>query len=134
MASGTHHEIANLRLGPGELSFDARIGGYEKRVWFRSETAIEPYPEAALATCLMPAMGSGGGTLRMEEPISPRVLRTQREFQAVQRAWSLAWPFGDPPLEEVEVAAPARPPEVRQPVGRVAAFFSGGVDSWRTPT
>jgi hypothetical protein len=132
MDSGTHHEIANLRLGPGELSFDARIGGEEKRVWFRSETAVDPYPEAALATCLMPAMGSGGGTLRMESPISPRVLRTQREFQAIQRAWSLAWPFGDPFLEEVEVVAPVRPAEVRQPVGRVAAFFSGGVDSWST--
>ena len=132
MAPGTHHEIANLRLGPGELSFDAKVGGEEKRVWFRSETAVEPYPEAALATCLMPAMGRDGGTLRMEAPISPRVLRTQREFQAIQRAWSLAWPFGDPPLEEVEVVAPVRPAEVRQPVGRVAAFFSGGVDSWST--
>jgi Polysaccharide pyruvyl transferase len=132
MDSGTHHEISNLHLGPGELSFDARIGDEEKRVWFRSETAADPYPEAALATCLMPAMGSGGGTLRMDAPISPRVLRTQREFQAIQRAWSLAWPFGDPALEEVEVVAPVRPPDVRQPVGRVAALFSGGVDSWST--
>ena len=49
MAPGTHHEIANVRSGPGELSFDARIGDQEKRVWFRSETAVEPYAEAALA-------------------------------------------------------------------------------------
>lgn len=132
MATGRPHEIANLHIGPGELSFDARIGEHEKRVWFRSQTAVEPYAEAALVTCLLPAMGSGGGALRMDEPISPRVLRTQREYQAIQRAWSLSWPFGDPPLEEVEVAAPVRPVEVRQPVGRVAAFFSGGVDSWST--
>jgi hypothetical protein len=131
MATGKPHEISNLQVGPGELSFDARIGDVERRVWFRSETRVEPYAEAALATCLMPAMGSGG-TLRMEEPVSPRVLRTQREFQAIQRAWSLSWPFGDPPLEEVEVVAPVRPVEVRQPTGRVAAFFSGGVDSWST--
>jgi hypothetical protein len=132
MATDGPHEIANLHIAPGELSFDARIGGHEKLVWFRSGTEVEPYPEAALVTCLLPAMGSGGGTLRMEEPISPRVLRTQREFQAIQRAWSLSWPFGDPPLEEVEVVAPVHAPEVRRPVGRVAAFFSGGVDSWST--
>jgi polysaccharide pyruvyl transferase len=132
MASGTHHEIANLQIGPGELAFDARVGDHERRIWFRSGTAVDPYPEAALAASLMPAMGSGGGTLRMDAPISPRLLRTQREFQAIQRAWSLDWPFGDPPLEEVEVVAPIRPVEVRQPTGRVAAFFSGGVDSWST--
>ena len=131
MTSTRQNEIANFEIGPGELAFDARIGEIEKRVWFRSETAVTPYPEAALVTCLLPAMGRGG-TLRMSEPISPRVLRTQREYQAVQRAWSLSWPFGDPPLEEVEVVAPVRPAEVRQPVGRVAAFFSGGVDSWST--
>ena len=131
MVPGIHHEISNLKAAPGELAFDARVGGAERRIWFRSETAVMPYPEAALATCLMPAM-AGGGRLAMSEPISPRVLRTQREFQAVQRAWSLSWPFGDPPLDEVEVIAPTRPAEVRQPVGRVAAFFSGGVDSWST--
>lgn len=132
MATGRPHEISNIQIDPGELAFDARIGGHEKRVWFRSETKAEPCAEAALATCLLPAMGTGGGTLRMDEPISPRVLRTQGEFQAIQRAWSLDWPFGDPPLEEVEVLAPVRPVEVRQPSGRVAAFFSGGVDSWST--
>jgi hypothetical protein len=131
MGPGTDHEISDLKVAQGELSFDARVGGAEKRIWFRSQTDVMPYPEAALATCLMPAMASGG-TLAMSEPISPRVLRTQSEFQAVQRAWSLSWPFGDPPLEEVEVIAPTRPARLRQPVGRVAAFFSGGVDSWST--
>jgi hypothetical protein len=131
MASGIDHEISNLKIARGELAFDAKVGGAEKRIRFRSETAVAPYPEAALATCLMPAMASGG-RLAMSEPISPRVLRTQSEFQAVQRAWSLSWPFGDPPLDEVEVIAPTRPAEVRQPIGRVAALFSGGVDSWST--
>jgi hypothetical protein len=131
MNPGMQHEISNLEVGPGELSFDARIGGFERRIHFRSETEVEPYAEAALCTSLLPAM-AGGGSLTTSEPISPRVLRTQREFQAIQRAWSLSWPFGDPPLEEVEVVAPVRAPEVRQPVGRVAAFFSGGVDSWST--
>lgn len=131
MAPGTHHEIANLQLSPGELSFDARVGGEEKRIWFRSETEVEPGVEAALAACLMPAMRPGG-TLAMGEPISPRVLRTQREFQAIQAAWSREWHHGEPPLREVEVEAPTYEPKLRQPTGRAAALFSGGVDSWAT--
>lgn len=131
MTAGLVHQISALDAKPGELSFDATVEGETRRIWFRSETKVDPYPEAALATALMPAQRSGG-TLRMEAPISPRVLRTQREFQAIQAAWSLDWPFGDPPLREVEVVAPVRHAEPRQPTGRVAAFFSGGVDSWWT--
>jgi GT2 family glycosyltransferase len=130
MHPGPHHEVANLKAAPGELSFEARIGRQTQQVWFRSETPVVPSADAALATCLMPAMRSGG-TLELSEPVSPRLLRTQREFQAVQRAWSLDWEFGDPPLREVEVVAPTRVPQPATP-GRVAAFFSGGVDSWST--
>jgi hypothetical protein len=127
-ASGS--EVADLTRSAGELSFEARIAGAEpKRIWFRSETKVEPSADAALAACLMPAMRNGG-SLTMSDPLSPRMLRNQREFQAIQRAWSFDWPFGDPPLEEVEVSAPTRPPDPRPPTGRVAAFFSGGVDSF----
>jgi hypothetical protein len=131
MTAGLVHQISALDTKPGELSFDATVEGETRRIWFRSETEVDPYPEAALATALMPAMRSGG-TLRMEAAISPRVLRTQREFQAIQAAWSLDWPFGDPPLREVEVVAPVRQAGPRNRTGRVAAFFSGGVDSWAT--
>ncbi|HET9198544.1 MAG TPA: hypothetical protein VFN92_09870 [Solirubrobacterales bacterium] len=126
------HEIRDLAVGPGELSFEARLHGREpQRIWLRTGSEVESYPEAALAATLMPAMRSGG-TLTMGEAISPRVLRLQREFQGIQRAWSREWVFDDPPLEEVEVRAPVRPVEPRQPTGRVAVFFSGGVDSWST--
>ncbi len=131
MPPGPHHEVANLKAAPGELSFEARIGGQVQAVWFRSETPVMPPADAALATCLMPAMRLGG-TLELGEAVSPRLLRTQREFQAVQRAWSLDWEFGDPPLREVEVVAPTRTAAAPTTPGRVAAFFSGGVDSWST--
>jgi hypothetical protein len=78
----------------------------------------------------MPAMRFGG-TLTMPAPVSPRMLRGQREFQAIQRAWSLEWGFGYPQLEEVEVRAPTAPPPTGRP-GRIGTFFSGGVDSWST--
>lgn len=131
MSAGPRNRIAKLTRTPGELSFEARIGGRRERVWIRTETAFDPGTEAVLAACLLPAMHDGG-TLEIEDPISPRLLRTQREFQAIQRAWSREWWwFGDPPLREVRVSAPTRRPAAVS-TGRIAAFFSGGVDSWAT--
>lgn len=124
------HEITSLRTAPGELCFDARIGEQTTGVWIRTTSPLTPTADAALAAVAMPAMRHGG-RLRMSDPVSPRLLRGQREYQGIQRAWSLDWVFGDP-LHEVEVAAPARDPEPHPAKGRVAAFFSGGVDSWGT--
>ncbi len=128
---GPCQEIADLRCEPGELSFEARIGGRAQQLWLRTETEVTPAPEAALAACLMPAMRFGG-SLSVPEPLSARLLRNQREFQAIQHAWSLDWPIDDPPLQEVEVLASSRAAEPETPSGRVAALFSGGVDSWST--
>jgi glycosyltransferase involved in cell wall biosynthesis len=131
MPAEPRHQIANLECSPGELSFEARVGGRIQPVWLRTEAPIVPTADAALTACLMPAM-CDGGTLELSDPVSPRLLRTQREFQAIQRAWSPGWPFGDPPLREVEVTAPTQVPLEPRRGGRVAAFFSGGVDSWAT--
>jgi polysaccharide pyruvyl transferase WcaK-like protein len=122
------HEITNLRSAPGELSFDARIGERTTGVWMRTDSPVTPNADAALAAAAMPAMRHGG-RLGMTDPVSPRMLRGQREFQAIQRAWSLDWPFTEP-LREVEVEAPTRGPGPVAPSGRAAAFFSGGIDSW----
>jgi glycosyltransferase involved in cell wall biosynthesis len=124
------HEIANLEIAPGSLSFEARVGGRRHPVWLRTGAPVTPDADAALAAGLMPAMRHGG-SLRLSDPVSPKLLRTQREFQAIQRAWSLDWDLGEP-LREVEVIAPERPASPLERSGRVAAFFSGGVDSWAT--
>jgi hypothetical protein len=129
--AGPRQEIAELTRAPGELSFEARVGGEIRTVWFRTETAVTPAADAALAACLMPAMRIGG-TLSVAAPLSPRLLRTQRHYQAIQRAWSLDWDLDERPLESIEVLAPIAVREPRPPTGRVAAFFSGGVDSWST--
>ncbi len=130
---GERHEVLDLRTEPGQLSFEARLGQDRRQIYFRSGDIdrIASGADAALAACLLPAMRLGG-SLALPGPVSPRVLRNQREFQAIQRAWSRDWDFGDPPLEEVAVSAPAVEPEAPQRTGRVAAFFSGGVDSWAT--
>lgn len=130
MGSQPIHEITDLKSAPGELSFEARLDGVPTRVWMRTDAPLTPTADAALAATLMPAMRHGG-TLRMAEPVSPRMLRGLREYEAIQRAWSLDWFFGAP-LQEVAVEAPVREPTLADPRGRVAAFFSGGVDSWAT--
>lgn len=128
--SKLEHEITGVRREPGELSFEARVGDLRERVWLRTETPVEPNADAALAACLMPAMRHGG-SLTMSEPVSPRLLRNQRQYQSFQRAWSRRWRYGEEPLREVEVEAPTREPRLAPAAaGRVAAFFSGGVDSW----
>ena len=128
--AGPSHEIVDLRATPGELRFTARIDEDRSEVWFQAETAATPTADAALATCLLPAMRSGG-RLTMRDPVSPRLLRTQRDYQAIQAAWSRDWDLDQPPLREVEVQASTREPAAPAE-GRVAAFFSGGVDSWST--
>lgn len=123
-------EIQELVCAPGRLEFDARIGERTERLWFDGGEAT-PTADAALIACLMPAM-TEGGTLEVPYPVSPRLLRNQREYQAVQAAWSLDWDFGSMPLNLVDVRAPARAGDIEDASGRVAAFFSGGVDSWVT--
>ena len=127
----TDHRVLDLRNEPRELSFEARIGDRRERIWMRTDAEGPTSPEAVLPACLVPAMRFGG-TLEVPVPISPRLLRAQREYQGIQRAWSLGWTFGDPPLLDVEVRAPAAEPQPAPGNGRVAAFFSGGVDSWST--
>lgn len=121
--------VSDLRVAPGELSFDFEAGSDRHRISFRTETPVLPPADGALAAALMPAMSRGGG-LRLEAPISARILRNQREFQAIQRLWSSRWPSEPHPLQEIEVSAPLRVAEGPESRGRVATYFSGGVDSW----
>jgi hypothetical protein len=132
--SGPEQAIAELRCAPGEISFEARLAGGARRISFRADLESVPGADVALAACLLPAMRAGG-VLEVPEPVSPRLLRTLREYRAIQRAWSRDWDLGEEPLREVEVRAPLRePPAAGEPApsGRVGAFFSGGVDSWAT--
>jgi hypothetical protein len=121
--------VTDLRAEAGELSFTVAAGSERRRVSFRSDTPVVPAADGTLAAALMPAM-SRRGPLRLETPVSARILRNQREFQAIQRLWSSRWPNEAHPLREIEVSAPSRVAEGPRERGRVATFFSGGVDSW----
>ncbi len=130
MAAEPTHAVFDVEHGPGELSFGATIGEHVGRVSFRTDAERPTSPEAILPSSLLPAMRFGG-SLRIPVPHSPRLLRNQREFQALQIAWSRGWDYGDP-LHEVIVEAPRDDPEPARGNGRVAAFLSLGGDSWST--
>lgn len=134
-SNGPVQELANLVLAPGRIEFDARVGPEPQRLFIKGvggEAAeVLPHADAALALGLLPAMREGG-TLRVDGEISPRVLRMQREFQEIQRTWWPHWSPQEPPLKQVAVEAAARKVPVGRGNGHVAAFFSGGVDSWAT--
>lgn len=129
MSAGPASSVVDLRAEAGGLSFSVEAGGEHHRVSFRSSTPVVPAADSVLAATLMPAM-SRGGPLRLEAPVSARIFRNQREFQAIQRLWSSRWPSEPHPLREIEVSAPTRVAEGPGERGRVATFFSGGVDSW----
>ena len=127
--SETVHTARNVRCAPGELSFDVEVAGIAQEVWFKTDAPVTPNADAVLAACLMPAL-LWGGTLEIDAPISPRLLRCQSEFQVIQRMWSRHWSYGLLPMGEIDVRAPARAIERPTPGCGVATFFSGGVDSW----
>jgi hypothetical protein len=131
MVGTADQEIVGISRAPGELSFEAKLADGVHQVHIRCNSDVVPPADPALAATLLPAMRTGG-ELRVRAAVSPRLLRTQAEYQAIQRAWSLDWNMGQEPLREVQVHASSRSVEPRQPTGRVAAFFSGGVDSWST--
>jgi hypothetical protein len=123
------HTVRNVRCAPGELSFDVDVAGITQDVWFKTDAPVTPNADAVLAACLMPAL-LWGGTLEIDAPISPRLLRCQSEFQVIQRMWSRQWSYGLLPMGEVDVRAAARAIDPPTPGRGVATFFSGGVDSW----
>ncbi len=129
MSRETTHTVRNVHCAPGELSFDVDVCGIQQTIWFKTDAPVTPNADAVLPTCLLPAV-LWGGTLDIDAPISPRLLRSQAEFQAIQRMWSREWNYGLLPLGEIDVRAPARAPAELAPGRAVATFFSGGVDSW----
>lgn len=129
MTRATTHTVRNVRCAPGELSFDVDVAGIAQEVWFKTDAPVTPNADAVLAACLMPAL-LWGGTLEIDAPISPRLLRCQSEFQVIQRMWSRQWSYGLLPMGEVDVRAPARAIGPTPPGRGVATFFSGGIDSW----
>jgi hypothetical protein len=96
-----------------------------KRVWFRTgpgpvNTTIEPFFPVAL----IPAMRRNW-RLSMEGEISPLLMKGGREIQRIMSGWY-------PDFHRVRMDSGLSGLEAASGTGSVAAFFSGGVDSFFT--
>lgn len=125
--------VHSLVADEGELRFAVTIAGRTSDLFVRVSEPVVPGADVALALVLLPAM-TIGGILRLDAPVDEGLLRRVGEIQAVLRAWqrTTAWRKAAVLEHEVELECPVRA-ELRRPAGRpVAAFFSGGVDSFAT--
>jgi hypothetical protein len=110
------------------LTFSSRVetpaGSYD--MWFRGpREVVRPQgADAFLITCLPTAMKLGLPVV-VEASTSPRLLEALDTIQDILDKWH-------PDFRRIRVDAPAAPPACPPPRGGVAAFFSGGVDSFYT--
>lgn len=125
------HTIRNVRRGPGTLELDVRIGPVARSVWVLTSEPVVPRQDAGVPPAVLTAMRYGG-TLEVPVTVSPRLLRGAGEIQAAMSAWSRTWALTGGPLREVEIAPAGLASEDVPSQRRVAAFFSGGVDSFAT--
>lgn len=122
--------VRSVAAGEGELRFSVEIATETHDVSYRIEPPIAPGADAAVPAVLLPAM-TCGGPLRVEQPVDEGLLRNLPDLQAIFSAWADEWPYERDAPREIEVDATAVRPEPR-PGRAVAAFFSGGVDSFAT--
>jgi hypothetical protein len=114
---------------PGErgnaIEFELRGAGQRFPIFFRSPDAVlEASNEAFLACALLPAMRLGVG-LDLTGPLSKRFLNASPTILDIYTKWERSFKrVSFPELVPVD--------RTRAPSGRIATFFSGGVDSFYT--
>jgi hypothetical protein len=116
--------VSGFRREPAAVSARVTV---DRPVAIGHATAQGPVPAAAdslLAAALLPAMATAA-RLRTEEPISAALATGLEKVQTVLSAWY-------PELTHIQVDAPVRPSTTTRDGELVAAFFSGGVDSFYT--
>jgi hypothetical protein len=124
-------KVHGLEHAEGELHFSVSGPFGDHRISFVGDipAAADPPVDTALAAALLPAM-TVGGQLELPGPISPQLHGALRDIQAVLR--SLARPYRAEPLIDIDLVGPAPQERSQRDERGVAAFFSGGVDSWST--
>ncbi len=102
-------------------------GRRRQRLWFETDAGpLEERADAFLPVLLPAAMAAGLG-LQIEPPVSTAVLTAARRVSTVLASWHPHW--GELRLE---ATAPTRPAAAAPAPCDQAAFFSGGLDSFRT--
>lgn len=118
--------VATRRSRPGAPAYLAAlvdIGGLRHPLaWSVLNGTVTDRFDPIVAATLLPAMRTAE-SLRLSGPVSSTLLSRLPQIQTLFKAW-------DASLAQVEVAAALASPTIRSP--RVAAFFSGGIDSYYT--
>jgi hypothetical protein len=132
--------VRDLAHGDREVAFTVigPTGEGRVRFWGDIPRSRKPPADTVLATALLPAM-SAGDRLFMPGPVSPQLLRSLPDAQAVLASLAAASPVVECPLRTVEVTVYPEEEEEEEsdepsPEGSrgVGLFFSGGIDSWAT--
>ena len=106
-----------------DVRFQAGSAGHN--VYFQSRgDALTGQAEFLVAAVLLPAMTTGG-VLRIDGEISARFLANLPAIQKIYRGWNRS-------LRPVNLVGCSPVVRAARPETRVAAFFSGGVDSFYT--
>ena len=117
---------------PGKVAGTVRLSGVITSsegvgtVWYELPTAMEPFLSESGAPWLLtmlPFAAAIGESIELSLPLDPFFFENVRGLLGTWNSWY-------PHLKRIEIRAPL----VRssQTAGRVAQFFSGGVDSWFT--
>lgn len=109
-----------------ELSAVFRSGAQSRTIFFRTaHSPVAGSGDPFVPAALLPAM-RGKFDIDLACVTSEEIALAARRVQAIERAWHPSW--GGVTLNAVGPKADPR----RAPTGTVAAFFSGGVDSFYT--
>ncbi len=124
--------MATLHIGPirrerthrGYLvSAEFRLGRRRRDIWLLTDSdRVSPLADPFLAGALIPAMRRGW-SLQFADPISAQVVAGSEQVQRILAGWFKS-------LRPVTVEAPITAPLDASGRRGVAAFFSGGVDSF----
>lgn len=108
-----------------QVEYTIRVGQHHYPIYFQcQQPLLTDHVEAWLACALLPAMAAGHD-IYINGPISKRLANTLPEIIQLYHSWQ-------PSLYSSQVSANSTAEREAQQTGRVASFFSGGVDSFYT--
>lgn len=124
-------KIGSATFGDGMVTAPVEIEGVTHTISYTSvELSLDRAADAFLAASLIPAMRAGEPILGTD-PVSPLLLASVDRIEDVIGSWRQRFPSYDV-YQRVPVDAPARSSAPLPANRAVAAFFTGGVDSFYT--
>ncbi len=106
------------------FSFPISLGGRTHAVWYEaSSESVSDGADTLLTTALVPFMKIGA-PLRIEKPVSKRLLSAADSIQDILHSWYPA------DLHKVDIQADAQERKETDDSRGIGLFFSGGIDSF----